>query len=105
MTRHLSQEERIDEILNAALSEASENGTANLTMEAIVARTSLSKGGVYRFFANKREVLLGLFAFFYAALHLSVYLGLDQGFAWSFILEDVVERPFITVGFASFLLL
>ena len=49
--------------------------------------------------------LLGIFAFFYAATHLLVYLGLDQGFAWSFILEDIVERPFITVGFAAFLLL
>jgi sulfoxide reductase heme-binding subunit YedZ len=49
--------------------------------------------------------LLGLFAFFYTATHLLVYLGLDQGFAWSFILEDIAERPFITVGFAAFLLL
>ncbi|MFC1574513.1 sulfite oxidase heme-binding subunit YedZ [Gemmatimonadota bacterium] len=49
--------------------------------------------------------LLGLFAFFYASFHFLVYLGLDQGFAWGFILEDVVERPFITVGFATLLLL
>ncbi len=49
--------------------------------------------------------LLGLFAFFYAFLHLLIYLGLDQGFAWSFIVEDVVERPFITVGAGAFLLL
>ncbi len=49
--------------------------------------------------------LLGLFAFFYACLHLLIYLGLDQGFAWSFIVEDVVERPFITVGAGAFLLL
>jgi len=49
--------------------------------------------------------LLGLFAFFYACLHLFIYLGLDQGFAWSFIVEDVVERPFITVGAGAFLLL
>lgn len=48
---------------------------------------------------------LGLFAFFYATLHLSIYVGLDQFFAWSFILEDVVERPFITVGFAAWLVL
>jgi methionine sulfoxide reductase heme-binding subunit len=48
---------------------------------------------------------LGLFAFFYASLHLLVYLTLDQGLAWSFILEDVVKRPFITVGMTSFLLL
>jgi sulfoxide reductase heme-binding subunit YedZ len=49
--------------------------------------------------------LLGLFAFFYASLHLLIYLGLDQGFAWSFLLEDVLERPFITVGSVAFLLL
>jgi len=49
--------------------------------------------------------LLGLFAFFYACLHLLIYVGLDQGFAWSYIAEDVVERPFITVGAAAFLLL
>jgi len=48
---------------------------------------------------------LGLFAFFYASLHLLIYMGLDQGFAWSFIIEDVVERPFITVGATAFLLL
>ena len=49
--------------------------------------------------------LLGLFAFFYASLHFLVYLGLDQGFAWEFIGEDVAERPYITVGVSAFLLL
>ena len=48
---------------------------------------------------------LGLFAFFYATLHLSIYLGLDQGFAWGYLLEDVAERPFITVGALAWLLL
>ena len=48
---------------------------------------------------------LGLFAFFWATAHLGVYLGLDQLFAWDFILEDVVERPFITIGFAAWLIL
>jgi sulfoxide reductase heme-binding subunit YedZ len=48
---------------------------------------------------------VGLFAFFYVSLHLLLYLGLDQGFAWSFILEDVTDRPFITSGFLGFLLL
>lgn len=49
--------------------------------------------------------LLGLFAFFYLTLHFSIYLGVDQGFAWEFIAEDITERPFITVGFAAFVLL
>lgn len=49
--------------------------------------------------------LVGLFAFFYASLHLLTYLVLDQFFAWSFIFEDIVERPFITLGAAAWLLL
>lgn len=48
---------------------------------------------------------LGLFAFFWASVHLAIYLGLDQLFGWAFILEDVAERPFITVGFAAWLIL
>jgi sulfoxide reductase heme-binding subunit YedZ len=49
--------------------------------------------------------LVGLFAFFYLTLHFSTYLVLDQWFAWSYILEDIAERPFITVGFTAWLLL
>lgn len=49
--------------------------------------------------------MLGLFSFFYACLHLGTYLWLDQFFLWDAILEDVAERPYITVGFAAFLLM
>jgi sulfoxide reductase heme-binding subunit YedZ len=49
--------------------------------------------------------MLGLFAFFYAALHFGVYLAVDQGFALAAILEDVSERKFITVGFVALLVL
>ncbi len=49
--------------------------------------------------------LLGLFSFFFLSLHLLVYLVLDQGLAWEFILEDIAERPFITAGFLSFVLM
>ncbi len=48
---------------------------------------------------------LGLFAFFYACLHLTAYLWLDQFFDWHAIIEDIVKRPYITVGFAAFVLL
>jgi sulfoxide reductase heme-binding subunit YedZ len=48
---------------------------------------------------------LGLAAFGYAALHLLIYVGLDQGFAWTYLLEDVSERRFVTAGFAAFLCL
>ncbi|HSG46737.1 MAG TPA: protein-methionine-sulfoxide reductase heme-binding subunit MsrQ [Longimicrobiales bacterium] len=54
---------------------------------------------------QKLRRLLGLWAFAYAFLHVSVYLWLDQGWAWEFIVEDVTERPFIIVGTLTFLLL
>jgi sulfoxide reductase heme-binding subunit YedZ len=49
--------------------------------------------------------MLGLFAFFYACLHLLAYSLFDKAFAVSEIARDVAARPFITVGMASFLLL
>ena len=42
--------------------------------------------------------LLGLFAFFYAGLHLSVWVVLDHFFAWEVMLADILKRPYITVG-------
>ncbi|MFO7895212.1 MAG: protein-methionine-sulfoxide reductase heme-binding subunit MsrQ [Longimicrobiales bacterium] len=48
---------------------------------------------------------MGLFAFFWATIHFGVYIGLDQFFEWTFIWEDIAERPFITVGFAAWLIL
>lgn len=48
---------------------------------------------------------LGLFAFFYACLHLTAYLWLDQFFDWRAIIEDIVKRPYLTVGFAALVLL
>ncbi len=49
--------------------------------------------------------MLGLFCFFYAALHFLFYLILDQELQLSTIAEDIGKRPFITVGFLGFLLL
>ncbi len=47
----------------------------------------------------------GLLAFFYAALHFTTYIWFDRFFDLSDILKDIVKRPFITVGFAAFVLL
>jgi sulfoxide reductase heme-binding subunit YedZ len=49
--------------------------------------------------------MLGLFAFFHVCLHFGVYLIFDQFFDLSAIIADVVKRPYITVGFAAFVLL
>jgi sulfoxide reductase heme-binding subunit YedZ len=48
---------------------------------------------------------IGLLAFYYAVMHLSVYVLLDQGLDWSAIWADIVKRPFITVGMLAFTLL
>ena len=49
--------------------------------------------------------MLGLFAFFYACLHFVSYIWLDQHFMFDLIVEDVLDRPYITVGVLSFVLL
>ncbi|WP_237170004.1 protein-methionine-sulfoxide reductase heme-binding subunit MsrQ [Pandoraea faecigallinarum] len=50
--------------------------------------------------------MLGLFAFFYGALHFTTYFWLDQWFDWESMLRDVTgKRPFITAGFAAFALM
>ena len=49
--------------------------------------------------------MFGLFAFFYATLHLLTYLVLDQGLAFEFILPDILKRPYITAGMTAFTLM
>ena len=49
--------------------------------------------------------MLGLLAFFYACLHVSTWLVLDWFFDFASMAADVVERPFITMGMTTFVLL
>src|SRR3984893_16758504 len=49
--------------------------------------------------------MLGLFAFFYAFLHFSLYLGLDQVLDFHGVWADIAKRPYITVGFTGFVLM
>ena len=49
--------------------------------------------------------MLGLFAFFYATMHLLIYVVLDQGLAFRFILADIAKRPYITAGMTAFALM
>lgn len=49
--------------------------------------------------------MLGLFSFFYILLHFAVYAVLDQGLYLSGIVEDVLKRPYITLGMAGLLML
>ena len=49
--------------------------------------------------------LLGLLAFFYVCLHFAVWIVLDHFFDWRTMADDVVKRPWITVGVTALLLL
>ena len=49
--------------------------------------------------------MLGLYAFFYASLHLAAYLVLDMGGYWALVFGEIARRPYITVGFLAWLLL
>lgn len=49
--------------------------------------------------------MLGLFTFFYASLHFATFIGFDHAFDIDEIARDVIKRPFVTVGFAAFVLL
>jgi len=96
MTRHKSSEERIDEIIKAAIDEVDCHGLAELTMEGIIARTSLSKGGVYRFFKNKGEVVRALA--WYITDELSS-VDIEECLSWGLGLKETVLRRFVHKDF------
>lgn len=53
----------------------------------------------------KLRRLLGLYSFFWATLHLSNYLVFDLQLAFDTLVEDIIKRPYITVGFTAFVIL
>lgn len=53
----------------------------------------------------KLRRMIGLFAFFYVCLHFTTFLWFDHFFDLAEMWKDVLKRPFITVGFAAFVLL
>jgi methionine sulfoxide reductase heme-binding subunit len=55
-------------------------------------------------FVRQRR-MLGLFALFYASVHLLVWMTFILGFRWFAIVEELIERPYITVGFTAYMIL
>jgi methionine sulfoxide reductase heme-binding subunit len=49
--------------------------------------------------------MFGLFAFFYGVLHVTVYVLLDQSGRLGAVLQDIVKRPYITIGMLALLLM
>ena len=66
--------------------------------------SSLSDFKPFRFLVEARR-MVGLFAFFYVTCHFLTYIILDHFFDITFIIKDILKRPFITFGFISFVLL
>lgn len=66
--------------------------------------SSLSEFKKFRFLIEVRR-MIGLFAFFYVSCHFLTYIVLDHFFDISFIVKDIIKRPFITFGFLSFVFL
>jgi methionine sulfoxide reductase heme-binding subunit len=80
-------------------------GTWGLTLLIItLAVTPVRRVTGWNWLAGYRRPL-GLFAFAYICLHFLTWFGVDQFFAIRYIGQDIVKRPYITVGFASFLLM
>ncbi len=66
--------------------------------------STLSEFKKFRFLFEVRR-MIGLFAFFYVTCHFLTYIALDHFFDITFIIKDIIKRPFITFGFISFILL
>ncbi|WP_318480188.1 protein-methionine-sulfoxide reductase heme-binding subunit MsrQ [Photobacterium leiognathi] len=49
--------------------------------------------------------VLGLYSFFWALLHLTVYVSLDLGFDWALISEEIIQRPYLAIGAVSWVIL
>ena len=53
----------------------------------------------------KRSRTLGLYAFMVAVIHILIFLDLDNGIAWNYFVQTIVEKPYILLGMATFLML
>jgi sulfoxide reductase heme-binding subunit YedZ len=81
-------------------------GLATLRLLALtLAITPLRRLSPYLSWLIKFRRLLGLFAFFYATLHMLTYVALYSGFSVATMFADVTRRRFITAGVAAYLLL
>ncbi len=54
---------------------------------------------------TRQRRMLGLFSLFYATIHLFVWLVFVLEFRWFAIAEEILERPYITVGFSAYVIL
>lgn len=83
------------------------NTTGIWTLRLIVATLAITP---WRWFTKWNPIIqlrrmVGLFAFFYGTLHFSTYFVLDRSLMFADLWEDVMKRPYITMGFSAFVLM
>ena len=80
-------------------------GTWTLVFLCITLAITPSRRLLHQNWLIRFRRMFGLFAFFYASLHLVTYVIFDTGYDFSAIVKDVYMRPFITAGFTAFVLM
>lgn len=96
-----------EELLGAEPVKRLEHETGQLALRFVgltLAVTPLRKLTGWNWLVKYRR-MLGLFAFFYATVHLSVFAGLDLELDFGEVGREIIKRPYITVGMASWLML
>lgn len=87
--------------------EAITNGTGIWTLRLIVVTLAITP---IRWLTKWNPIInlrrmIGLFAFFYGTLHFMIYFVLDRSLMFDGLWEDIVKRPYITMGFSGFVLM
>ncbi|MGR0279909.1 sulfite oxidase heme-binding subunit YedZ [Marinomonas dokdonensis] len=77
---------------------------ASVAMVGVLLITPIVKNTNFKFL-NRYRRFVGLSAFFYALLHLLIYLVFHAGLSWQWIIQDVLQRPYIYIGLFAFVIL
>ena len=77
---------------------------ASVFIVAVLSLTPIAKVKTFRVISRYRR-FVGLAAFFYSLFHLLVYLVLFAGLSVSWILSDLVQKPYIYAGVAATVIL
>lgn len=75
-----------------------------LTMLLLTLSLTPLKALLHKAWLIQLRRMMGLFMFFYAVLHITVYVYLDYSFLWIDIYKDIIKHPYVIVGFSAFVL-
>jgi len=75
------------------------NWALRLLLVSLALRPLRQVTGLAGFIRFRR--MTGLFAFFYASVHFTIFVAIDNYFDFGELVEDIFERPFVTVGFTA----